>query len=361
MNSEFHNIELDRIRYSIVWEDYQSLYEGLTISSDDALMIITSAGCNVLNALLQNPTHIYAVDINAYQNKLLDFKLNLYKNSNYEIFSILLGLDENSNCLEALHSIKDYFEEKEYEDWKEFFTKHPQGLLCSGQLEKYIHSFLHQLDDKEQELLANVSDSKNIKEQIDKFNKLISDTKFELKFKVHFNNENLSKGRDPKLFKYADEKGDSAFYNRLYNYAQHHLLKHSFYMQFFFYGLKGIKNELLPPCYRKENFDAIKKNSHKISLHTDDAIDFLTLNSSLGITKASLSNIFEYTSTEEFEASIEELKNKSSIKSIVFWNLLHEQAISLPSYHYLDIEKSNKITHNESCFYFKNVRALTIK
>lgn len=361
MNSEFHKIELDRIRYSIVWEDYQSLYEGINITSDDALLIITSAGCNVLNALLKNPKHIYAVDLNAYQNKLLSFKLNVFRNSNYEILSTLLGIQNNTTCLEALELCKEILDEKEYADWKDFFTKHPKGLLCSGQLEQYIHSFFYQLDAQEQELLARVFDSKNISEQIENFNKLVRESKFESKFKVHFNNENLSKGRDPKLFKYADEKGDSAFYNRLYNYAQHHLLQDSFYMRFFFYGLNGMKNELLPPCYRIENFEAIKNNLHKVSLHTDDAVDFIKSNNNNGINKASLSNIFEYTSVEDFELSVKELKENSSVQSILFWNLLHEQALSLPSYHYLDVKKSHEITHTESCFYFKNVRVLNLK
>ncbi len=361
MNSEFHKIELDRIRYSLVWEDYQSLYEGLNINPDDALLIVTSAGCNVLNALLKNPKHIYAVDLNAYQNKLLAFKLNLYKQGNYEIYSSLLGINKEIDCIDALYTCKEFIEEKEYSDWQDFFKKHPNGLLCSGQLEKYINSFYNQLDTKEQELLTRVFESNNISEQIENFNELVNDSKFEWKFKVHFNNENLSKGRDPKLFKYADEKGDSAFYNRLYNYAQHHLLKDSFYMQFFFYGLNGMKNDLLPPCYRKENYDVIKNNLNKISLHTDDAVDFLEANNNMGINKASLSNIFEYTSIEDFEISIKELKNNSSIHTVVFWNLLHEQALSLPSYHYLDVKKSNEITQTESCFYFKNVRVLNLK
>ncbi len=361
MKSEFHNIELDRIRYSIVWEDYQSLYDGLNISNNDSLLIITSAGCNVLNALLKNPKHIYAVDINDYQNKLLSFKLKLYANSSFEIYSSLLGTTNYYSCEDALKMCKDFLDEKEYLDWSDFFKKHPVGLLCSGQLEQYIHSFFEQLDAKEKELLAKVFESTNIEEQVKQFQILESTTKFKSKFKVHYSNENLSKGRDPKLFKYADEKGDSAFYHRLYNYVSKHLLRDSFYMHFFFYGLKSMRKELLPPCYREENFNIIKNNISKISLHTDDVLDFLKSNSTLNINKASLSNIFEYTSIEDFEISIKVLKNESAIESIVFWNLLHEQAVSLPSYHYLDIEKSNKLTHTESCYYFKNVRVLNLK
>ena len=55
MNSEFYNVALNRLRYSLVWEDSQTLYEALAIGPTDNVLVITSAGCNALNALLQHP------------------------------------------------------------------------------------------------------------------------------------------------------------------------------------------------------------------------------------------------------------------------------------------------------------------
>ena len=95
MKSEFKKIELDRIRYSIVWEDYNSMYNALDITNEDTLLIISSAGCNVLNALLKNPFKILAVDINPFQNKLLRLKINLIKYSDYDTYSKILGLKKS--------------------------------------------------------------------------------------------------------------------------------------------------------------------------------------------------------------------------------------------------------------------------
>ena len=55
MHSEFYNVALDRIRYSLVWEDSTTLYAGLNIRPGDTVLVITSAGCNALNALLLGP------------------------------------------------------------------------------------------------------------------------------------------------------------------------------------------------------------------------------------------------------------------------------------------------------------------
>jgi S-adenosylmethionine-diacylglycerol 3-amino-3-carboxypropyl transferase len=360
MKSEFHNIELNRIRYSIVWEDYNSLYTGLNIDENDELLIITSAGCSVLNACLKFPERIIAVDINPHQNKLLEFKLQLYKYSNYETLASILGLNKKTNALEAFESVKDFYCKEEYESWKLYFTENPEGLLSSGQLEKYIHQFYNTLSEIEKKYLLEIFESNSIESQQKLFAKLTEQTDFEQKFKIHFDDAQLSKGRDPKLFKYADENGGIAFYNRLYQHINNTLLKDNFYMRFFFFGIDGIEERILPPCYRKENFHVIKNNTNLIEIHTMDVMDYIENYNTTEINKASLSNIFEYTSTGDFEQSIARIKSKSKIKKLLFWNLLHEQGISKPSLHYINKNISTKISSTEACFYFKNVRLLNL-
>jgi len=47
----------------------------LQLCPSDRLMVITSAGCNVLDYLLAGVEHIDAVDINPFQNALLELKI----------------------------------------------------------------------------------------------------------------------------------------------------------------------------------------------------------------------------------------------------------------------------------------------
>ncbi|PIH04228.1 hypothetical protein CS542_01275 [Pedobacter sp. IW39] len=74
MNSEFYNLDLDRIRYSLVWEDSQTFTDRLRSGTNDHLLVITSAGCNALNMLLKDPASVTAADLNPVQNKLLLLK-----------------------------------------------------------------------------------------------------------------------------------------------------------------------------------------------------------------------------------------------------------------------------------------------
>jgi S-adenosylmethionine-diacylglycerol 3-amino-3-carboxypropyl transferase len=73
------------------------------------------------------------------------------------------------------------------------------------------------------------------------------------------------------------------------------------------------------------------------------------------ITKASFSNIFEYTSNDEFEQVCRRLSGRKL--RTVFWNLLNNQGADL-------IADEERVAVNNiqpslhSCFYFKNVLSL---
>ena len=71
----FNQIHGRRLVYASCWEDPQIDREALQIGPCDRLVVITSAGCNVLDYLLEAPSSIAAVDVNFRQNALLDLKL----------------------------------------------------------------------------------------------------------------------------------------------------------------------------------------------------------------------------------------------------------------------------------------------
>ena len=93
MNSEFATIALDQVRYSLVWEDSRTLYAGLAIAPDDHVLVITSAGCNVLNALLAGPRQVTAIDLNPVQNALLRLKCHLISYHGPGVLRGLMGFD----------------------------------------------------------------------------------------------------------------------------------------------------------------------------------------------------------------------------------------------------------------------------
>jgi S-adenosylmethionine-diacylglycerol 3-amino-3-carboxypropyl transferase len=61
--------------YNTCWEDPAVDRLALELRQDDTLLVITSAGCNVLDYALTGPRRIHAVDANPRQNALLELKL----------------------------------------------------------------------------------------------------------------------------------------------------------------------------------------------------------------------------------------------------------------------------------------------
>jgi S-adenosylmethionine-diacylglycerol 3-amino-3-carboxypropyl transferase len=65
--------------------------QALGITSEDTLVVITSAGCNVLDYALLDPRRIHAVDANPRQTALLELKLAGIRRLAYDDFFAAFG------------------------------------------------------------------------------------------------------------------------------------------------------------------------------------------------------------------------------------------------------------------------------
>lgn len=82
----FDQIHSRNLIYNQCWEDPALDNEVLNIGPDDRLVMITSAGCNALDYLLQDPATIQCVDVNPHQNALLELKIAAIQALPYEQF-----------------------------------------------------------------------------------------------------------------------------------------------------------------------------------------------------------------------------------------------------------------------------------
>lgn len=352
MQSEFSTVQLDIIRYSLVWEGSETLYKGLSINAEDQLLIITSAGCNVLNALLKSPKHVTAIDLNPIQNQLLEFKKQVILQHDYAVFRGILGLDGPTQVAAAWQQIQKTLPAASLPYWTTFFANHPQGLFAVGKLESYLNSFIYTLEPKVQAQLKQLVQIDTVSEQKTFFDQMVKESTFKQDFIHYFNDENLSKGRDPRLFKHTKESGGEAFYQRLEKQVSTVVLRDNFYFRFFFFGALNLPESILPPCYQSAYYDLLKSQLSKLKIVTAEAIDYLLSNEGSSINKASLSNIFEYTTEAEFKKVYDALLARQSPLVFLFWNLLHNQSADALT----DNPLTAVLSAQEACFYFRNVK-----
>jgi S-adenosylmethionine-diacylglycerol 3-amino-3-carboxypropyl transferase len=88
----FHHVHGSSLIYNTSWEDPRIDRELMQLDEASKVMMITSAGCNVLDYLLDSPAEIHAVDMNYRQNALLELKLAMIQHSSFadlfEMFAI---------------------------------------------------------------------------------------------------------------------------------------------------------------------------------------------------------------------------------------------------------------------------------
>lgn len=350
MKSIFANLELDTIRYSLVWEDWQTLYNNLEVQSGDNIAIVTSAGCNVLNALLKQPASVTAIDLNPVQNNLLQLKLHVIEHHDYNTWRGIMGFAGKEAVANAWEQISKTLTQHKIDYWQNIIAD-SSGLIALGKLEKYINGYFITLPENLQQKIRKLFDFSNVTLQYNYYREyLLNNKTFVESFTTYFADENLSRGRDPKLFTHAEQKGGTTFFARLEHFLTTHLAADNFYLRFFFLGAENIPVDILPPCHRPEYFNLLKQQAHTVKVINGEAVDHL-LSAGMHINKASLSNIFEYISHADFKEVMELLFAKERKLKLIYWNLLQNQ---VPCHQQKNIHSFTAANEQASCFYFNN-------
>lgn len=87
----FTSVHGNNLVYNTCWEDPRLDKAALELTSDDNVLVITSAGCNALSYALTGPKSVHTVDMNPRQNALLELKIAGIRELDYETFFQIFG------------------------------------------------------------------------------------------------------------------------------------------------------------------------------------------------------------------------------------------------------------------------------
>lgn len=87
----FKTVHGNNLVYNTCWEDPRLDRVALQLSADDNVLVITSAGCNALDYVLDRPNHVHAVDMNPRQNALLELKKSAIRELPFPDFFRMFG------------------------------------------------------------------------------------------------------------------------------------------------------------------------------------------------------------------------------------------------------------------------------
>ena len=104
----FQNVHRRKLIYNTCWEDPRIDRELLKLDPDSKILMITSAGCNALDYLLDDPAEIHAVDVNPAQNALLALKMAFFKNLSHEQLFNFFGKGAHPEYQQIYQSIRPH-------------------------------------------------------------------------------------------------------------------------------------------------------------------------------------------------------------------------------------------------------------
>lgn len=87
----FSSVVSNNLVYNTCWEDPRIDRELLELDEQSQVVMLTSAGCNALDYLLDDVNKIHCVDANPAQNALIDLKKALFKNQDYQLMWSFFG------------------------------------------------------------------------------------------------------------------------------------------------------------------------------------------------------------------------------------------------------------------------------
>jgi S-adenosylmethionine-diacylglycerol 3-amino-3-carboxypropyl transferase len=113
----FKTVHSRSLIYNASWEDPRIDRRLLKLDQDSRVVMLTSAGCNTLDYLLDAPAEIHAVDVNPRQNALLQLKLALIERGNFDDLFQMFGLGAHPEYRSVYKEVREMLSEPSADFW----------------------------------------------------------------------------------------------------------------------------------------------------------------------------------------------------------------------------------------------------
>jgi S-adenosylmethionine-diacylglycerol 3-amino-3-carboxypropyl transferase len=313
------------LRYSSVWEDYRLLERGLVINGGSYLLVIASAGCNVLNLLVNAPRRIVALDFNPAQTALLELKLAAIRCLSHGEFVELLGVRPSTHRLSSYARIRSSMSQAAQRWWDGNLPTIEAGIEGSGRLDRYIAEFReHRLVRVHDRAIVNQLLAIDDDDARRRFARHVFFTAaFENVFRGYFTRESLGRGRDTAQLRYVDDVDVGEwFWRRLQWVATELPTRGNFYLERFLRGgLADADNG--PPYLHSSNYERLRALVSRVEVVTDSLEAYLGSAPRASHSAAALSDVFEYMSQDDANTMFDRVSDVVCPGGrVAFWNLL---------------------------------------
>ena len=321
-----NRVDFSLIRYSQCWEDTEVLLESLNIQENDICFGILSAGDNVFSMLAENPEKVVALDISFPQIALAKLKKEVFNSFSYDEMLEFMGVTKSDRRIEMYDRIKENLDKEVKEYWDFNREAIENGIIHTGKFEKFFKIFREKILPfvHSKKRVEKLLEKKSRQERTEYYDNYWNNFRWKLMFKLFFSKYIVGKlGRDKEFFRYAEKNISEEMKER----SRYALCEQSPYENpYINYILTGnYRKDCLPYFLRKENFDKIRKNLHKVEILQSSVEEYLD-QIDFKINKFNLSDIFEYMSVENYSKLMEKIYDNANEDALLtYWNLIVER------------------------------------
>lgn len=290
-----------QLSYSYGNEDWITEQQALQIKPSDTVLCITASGDRPLNLLVNDCKEMVSIDANKQQNHLLKLKMAAMQHLSYEEYLAFLGAERSKKRLAALKSFSTNMDEEASQFWAENDRMIAKGVLYQGAVERitrYASRVLRCFRGKKIAKLFKIDD---IEEQR-RFVKEHWNTRAWKKFVELFCHPRITKLLidDPGFQEYLGPVQPGVyFYQRMEASLETCLAKQNPIISFILKGKVG--KEAFSPYLTQNGTKEIKKRLNRLTIKTQNVIDYLEKTHEPTFDCFSLSDIASYMSKEDFE------------------------------------------------------------
>lgn len=285
----FNKVHTKNLVYNTCWEDPRCDRELLEFDENSEIVMITSAGDNALDYLLDRPKVINCIDVNPRQNALLQLKLATYQHNNFEDFFLMFG-DGAHPKINALY--KESLREKLPDYAQEYWDKNLNFFSTKGVRKSFYHygtsgtfawmaSKYLKTRKKLYKLVHQLFEAETLEEQATAYEQI--EPKLNNKLLEFFVNRHLTMcllgvpRSQQELFIDEYRNGALGFISECLRKVFTKLPIHeNYFWRLYFYGT--YTKECSPEYLKEKNFESIRSQVDKVQTHTTTVSAFLEEN-----------------------------------------------------------------------------------
>ncbi|WP_419660269.1 S-adenosylmethionine:diacylglycerol 3-amino-3-carboxypropyl transferase-like protein [Desulfosarcina variabilis str. Montpellier] len=315
--------DFSAIRYAQCWEDADILVEGLNVQPGDTCLSIGSAGDNALALVAAGAGRVIVLDLNPAQMACLDLRMAAYQALDYPELLELIGSRPSRRRRTLYRRCRPILSIDARRFWDAHGASIDAGIGGAGKFEHYFAIFSRRVlplvhrRATIQRLLQGGGRATRLHFYEKKWNTI----GWRLLFQVFFSRFVMGRlGRDPSFFRYVEGR----VADRILFRTRHALTElNPADNPYLHWILTGCHGAALPRALRKEHFQTIRENLHRIECHLLSVEQYLDQAGENVIDRFNLSDIFEYMAEENYHRLLDRIcRSGRPGGRLAYWNML---------------------------------------